>query len=762
MIFDIKSPGGNSEEKHPDQPNKYTASPEINEDHKLTFSDSDDEDVSKAHSSAHFSTHEDKFIKDHDLKVRAFEALQESDSELSKSPSQSSLKRRPSVIDFPQKALGYHPFPSTAAHNNNHTQSSKSSANALPEMYPSSELIELFQNVKECLNLRHNYLDRCLQRDDKLNPKNTSSWKIYPPPPRPTYKSKNKFNQLPGEHPEEEAFDISQCEVPETDFTKVYEVKLNSDDVFQVYEKESGEPLAEITTLHDYYSDLSKIIRISSDGPTKSFAFKRLQYLETKWNMYSLLNEFEETKQSKKNPHRDFYNVRKVDTHIHHSACMNQKHLLRYIKYKLKTTPDEQVIFRDGKLLTLAQVFESLKLTAYDLSIDTLDMHAHTDTFHRFDKFNLKYNPIGESRLREIFLKTDNFINGKYLAEITQQVFEDLESSKYQMTELRISIYGRSEDEWSKLASWIVDNKLFSHNVRWLVQVPRLYDLYKRNGNVQNFQQILHNLFHPLYQVTLNPKSDPKLHIFLQRVVGFDSVDDESKSDRPFSSRKVPVASEWDAPTNPPYSYYLYYLHSDLIALNQLRAALNFNTFVLRPHCGEAGDPEHLISAFLTSHSISHGILLRKLPFIQYLYYLDQIGLAMSPLSNNALFLTYDKNPFHNFFKKGLNVSLSTDDPLQFSYTKEPLIEEYSVAAQIYKLSGVDMCELAKNSVQQSGWEWEIKKHWLGKKFMLPGVEGNDMEKTNVPDMRVGYRDETLRSELELVDYYTNLDQAKH
>jgi len=38
-------------------------------------------------------------------------------------------------------------------------------------------------------------------------------------------------------------------------------------------------------------------------------------------------------------PHRDFYNVRKIDNHVHHSACMNQKHLLRFIKYKLKTKP---------------------------------------------------------------------------------------------------------------------------------------------------------------------------------------------------------------------------------------------------------------------------------------------------------------------------------------------------------------------------------------------------------------------------------------
>ena len=78
------------------------------------------------------------------------------------------------------------------------------------------------------------------------------------------------------------------------------------------------------------------------------------------------------------------------------------------------------MILRDGKHLTLRQVFESLHLTPYDLSIDTLDMHAHTDSFHRFDKFNLKYNPIGESRLRTIFLKTDNFIGGRYLAELSR------------------------------------------------------------------------------------------------------------------------------------------------------------------------------------------------------------------------------------------------------------------------------------------------------------------------------------------------------
>ena len=41
----------------------------------------------------------------------------------------------------------------------------------------------------------------------------------------------------------------------------------------------------------------------------------------------------------------------------------------------------------------------------YDLNVDTLDMHADKNTFHRFDRFNLKYNPFGQSRLREIFIK---------------------------------------------------------------------------------------------------------------------------------------------------------------------------------------------------------------------------------------------------------------------------------------------------------------------------------------------------------------------
>lgn len=124
-----------------------------------------------------------------------------------------------------------------------------------------------------------------------------------------------------------------------------------------------------------------------------------------------------------------------------------------------------------------------------------------------------------------------------------------------------------------------------------------------------------------------------------------------------------------------------------------------------------------------------------------------QVGIAMSPLSNNILFLTYDRNPFLYYFQVGMNVSLSTDDPLQFHYTKEPLIEEYSVAAQIYKLSSADMCEIARNSVVQSGFEACVKRQWIGKDYNDGSVSSNDINKTNVPDRRVAFRLALLKKE---------------
>lgn len=635
------------------------------------------------------------------------------------------------------------------------------------------ELRDICTKIKKVLDTRRRYLELSLQRAED-DPRHKPSWDIYPPPPLPAWVEENNpplpppsgtnslensktdsLNEPPSSQGKKrrkagcdigEDFDMNELlPLPGEDDSIVF--KLDQASVYQVYgspkSMESDQPIAKVPTLRRYYKDLVSLEDWAADGPSKSYAYRQLDILDGKYNLYKLEHDYQETVDCKTVPHRDFYNVRKVDTHVHHSSCMNQKHLLRYIKSKMKKSPDDIVMYRDGNTLTLKEVFESINLTAYDLSIDTLDMHAHTDSFHRFDKFNLKYNPMGESRLREIFLKTDNYTKGKFLAEVTREVISDLESSKYQFVEWRVSIYGKSLDEWDKLARWVVHNKLFSHNVRWLVQIPRLYLPWKRNETIDNFEQLIVNIFQPLFEVTHNPSKHPELHVFLQRVIGFDTVDDESKQERRLY-RKYPTARGWDTLQNPPYTYWIYYLFANMASLNVWRKRRGFSTFVLRPHCGEAGDPDHLAAAVLCCHSISHGITLRKVPCYQYIFYLDQIGIAMSPLSNNALFLTYERNPFPRYFNRGLNVSLSTDDPLQFAFTKEPLIEEYSVAAQIYKLSAVDMCELAENSVLQSGFEHALKKHWLGEACHLPGVLGNRVAKSNVPDVRKRFRQDTL------------------
>ncbi|CAM8933079.1 unnamed protein product [Rhodiola kirilowii] len=597
-----------------------------------------------------------------------------------------------------------------------------------PQELPSADEVESYLVLQECLELRKSYL----------------------------------FQEAVAPWVKEVISDPSTPKPNLTPFSYTSEGKTDHyfemvDGVVHVYEnKDAKEELFPVNDATTFFTDLHKILRVISAGNIRTLCHHRLGLLEQKFNLHLMLNADKEFLAQKSAPHRDFYNVRKVDTHVHHSACMNQKHLLRFIKSKLRKEPDEVVIFRDGTYLTLKEVFESLDLTGYDLNVDLLDVHADKSTFHRFDKFNLKYNPCGQSRLREIFLKQDNLIQGRFLAEVTKQVFSDLAASKYQMAEYRISIYGRKQSEWDQLASWIVNNDLYSENVVWLIQLPRLYNIYKEMGIVTSFQNILDNIFLPLFEVTVNPDSHPQLHLFLKQVVGLDLVDDETKPERR-PTKHMPTPAEWTNVFNPAFSYYAYYCYANLYTLNKLRESKGMRTIKFRPHSGEAGDIDHLAATFLTAHNIAHGINLRKSPVLQYLYYLAQIGLAMSPLSNNSLFLDYHRNPFPIFFLRGLNVSLSTDDPLQIHLTKEPLVEEYSIAASVWKLSSCDLCEIARNSVYQSGFSHALKSHWIGKEYYKRGPGGNDIHKTNVPHIRLEFRDTIWREEMRQV-YLGNPD----
>lgn len=72
--------------------------------------------------------------------------------------------------------------------------------------------------------------------------------------------------------------------------------------------------------------------------------------------------------------------------------------------------------------------------------------------------------------------------------------------------EPRVSVYGRSAQEWDKLADWVVNNNLLSDDVctvyvasthsldgqvRWLVQLPRIYNVLFKKNNVASFDEML-------------------------------------------------------------------------------------------------------------------------------------------------------------------------------------------------------------------------------------------------------------------------------
>lgn len=65
-----------------------------------------------------------------------------------------------------------------------------------------------------------------------------------------------------------------------------------------------------------------------------------------------------------------------VDTHIHAAACMNQKHLLKFIQTTYHTEADRVVLEKGGQKITLGEVFNNLKMDPYDLTVDSLDVHA--------------------------------------------------------------------------------------------------------------------------------------------------------------------------------------------------------------------------------------------------------------------------------------------------------------------------------------------------------------------------------------------------
>lgn len=113
---------------------------------------------------------------------------------------------------------------------------------------------------------------------------------------------------------------------------------------------------------------------------------------------------------------------------------------------------------------------------------------------------------------------------------------------------------------------------IFNHLLNWIPSLfPWHSDIFKTNSILSSFQEILDNIFLPLFDATNEPEKHPDIHRFLQYVIGFDSVDDESKPENPLFERDVSPPAEWTVEDNPPYAYYIYYMYANMTVLNHFR-----------------------------------------------------------------------------------------------------------------------------------------------------------------------------------------------
>ncbi|XP_072106337.1 AMP deaminase 3-like [Mobula birostris] len=81
--------------------------------------------------------------------------------------------------------------------------------------------------------------------------------------------------------------------------------------------------------------------------------------LVSRFHLHQLANEKREFIDLQVASHSDFYNVAKVDTHIHAAACMNQHSLLRFIRHTYTRDQDREVHPIPGRDLHPGQLFQS-------------------------------------------------------------------------------------------------------------------------------------------------------------------------------------------------------------------------------------------------------------------------------------------------------------------------------------------------------------------------------------------------------------------
>lgn len=580
----------------------------------------------------------------------------------------------------------------------------------------------------------------------------------------------------------------------------------------------------QLPTFEVFMDDLRQMANAVAAPDFISAAEKRLSYLENRYDLFQHLRSRTENLEIKAVRHRDFYNTRKVDPNMVLHGCIPQRQLNEFICEKLNLEPDRVVhVDRQGKNWTLRNIFQGNYVGICDFQSSNEDIRLKIVDDEFMEWYKNYYLPnyqcawvsqlsssdlsLGSAldlphrmyyMIAKVFLDFDNDISGEYLAEmVIKYVIHSLEKSKYQLVHLSVDFQFQQPSWWLKFSSWVCRWKLVSFNIRWNVRVKREYSRLYKLGFLNDFETYLDYIFGPLiYDANIQ---NIELQCFLSTVVNIDFVLESSDENNVQTENTVFPPSSWQSHgENPPLAYYMYYFHWRLAHVNAARHSRKQNSILLRscpqPDQNRASqtniDVTEQTESLLCNLLLCNGGLLQgevlwsTIPTLTYIYYLLQIPVVVAPLSpfkaqslnleggiqqNTLEFNTgsgyhYRENPFMRMHRIGMRVVLSSNMVLfNNSYTAEPVLEEYSVAASIYLLSAADLSEFVRDSIISSGFEGFYKRHWIGvvtsateyTSEIIGSVDiwydesANTAEKHNVPNIRRIYRMGTLTTEKE-------------
>jgi adenosine deaminase len=130
-------------------------------------------------------------------------------------------------------------------------------------------------------------------------------------------------------------------------------------------------------------------------------------------------------------------------------------------------------------------------------------------------------------------------------------------------------------------------------------------------------------------------------------------------------------------------------------------------------HAGEAAGPESIWAAIqkLRVDRIGHATHAIRDPDLIRLLKRDQVPLEVCPISNlrTGVVAKASEHPIHRFYREGLRVTVSTDDPAMFNNS---LVDEYLLLIDTFGFSFEDIVQLNRNAVH-SAWCGESRKREL-------------------------------------------------